>query len=1060
MKFKLIIVSLFLTLSLSAQVKYSTTKTYWNFRTSNVTGQKPVSADFTGVTNGRMHNTADSVIWISTSGTISIAYSFYPYSTNKARIYPVVTGTSARYGTPKYQTTIRTSTIRNNVPLSSDFTDATVMCINWTDSLVYQKVSGVITRTWKIYAYNPLPVTTSCTYTYGPWGDCQTNGTRTRTLLSTSPSGCTGTPILSESCTYTPPVCTYTYSTWGTCQSNGTQSRTVVSSSPAGCTGTPVLTQNCTYIPPTCTYTYSAWGACQSDSSQTRTVIDSTPGGCLGTPVLKQKCNYVAPDCSYTYSSWSECSIDGKQTRTIISATPGGCYGIPVLTQNCTYVPPACTYTYSDWGTCQSNNTQTRTVISSSPNPCTGNPVLSQSCVYVPPTCTYTYSDWGTCVNNVQTRTVVSSSPTGCAGTPVLSQSCTSVVPYGAHNYYFSSSTGSDSYSATQAHSSATPWKSITKLNAIAGTLLPGDSILFKSGDTFTGTLSPRTSGNSTSSIVFSSYGTGSQPIITGFTTITGWTNYGGGIYSKVITPTSSPRIVTIDGKQYAMGRCPNSGWLYFESHTGTTAITDNQLTGSPSWVGAEVVIRKNDWDISHYPITAHATTTLTFTGNTGTLTDNYGYYIQNSLSALDQYGEWYYNPSNTTLYVYFGAVDPSTKTVQVTTIDKLVTFTSGLNYITFNNLSFKGSNVAAIWGSVNNYIAVKNCSVDFSGNIGLRFGYCSNITIDNCTINHSNDQGIATWSTSNNVTIKNCTVKNTEIIPAHGVSDHMSGVGIFSYQGDNILIKSNSIDSTSYCGIIMGGNNQIVRKNVITNSLLNKQDGAGIYYGMQATYSNMTIDSNIVLHSVGGEGGKPAGTVTNGASGIYIDYGTTGGVTIKNNTVANCSGHGIFDHASSNLTITGNTCYNNVKQLNFQETPSLGVSITGLTVKNNKFIAKESTQLVFWGRLNTGNVWTGVGTLDSNYYARPISDATPFKAMVNVWDIIAQSLATFKGLTGQDSHSVGSPFAVSSTSNILFDYTTTTSKTVIGLTGYKDLNNNSVTSYTLQPYTSIILLK
>ncbi|HJW96934.1 MAG TPA: hypothetical protein VJ485_02115 [archaeon] len=53
-------------------------------------------------------------------------------------------------------------------------------------------------------------------------------------------------PLRSE-----PPVqsCTYTYSAWGVCQSNNTQTRTVISSSPAGCTGTPILTQSCIYTP-------------------------------------------------------------------------------------------------------------------------------------------------------------------------------------------------------------------------------------------------------------------------------------------------------------------------------------------------------------------------------------------------------------------------------------------------------------------------------------------------------------------------------------------------------------------------------------------------------------------------------------------------------------------------------------------------------------------------------------------------------------------------------------------------------------------------------------------
>ena len=47
-----------------------------------------------------------------------------------------------------------------------------------------------------------------------------------------------------------PAACTYVYSAWGECI-NGQQTRTVISASPAGCVGTPVLTQSCTLPPPT-----------------------------------------------------------------------------------------------------------------------------------------------------------------------------------------------------------------------------------------------------------------------------------------------------------------------------------------------------------------------------------------------------------------------------------------------------------------------------------------------------------------------------------------------------------------------------------------------------------------------------------------------------------------------------------------------------------------------------------------------------------------------------------------------------------------------------------------
>ena len=46
----------------------------------------------------------------------------------------------------------------------------------------------------------------ACVYTYSAWGACQPNGTQIRTVLTTTPSICTGTPTTSQSCVYGAPV--------------------------------------------------------------------------------------------------------------------------------------------------------------------------------------------------------------------------------------------------------------------------------------------------------------------------------------------------------------------------------------------------------------------------------------------------------------------------------------------------------------------------------------------------------------------------------------------------------------------------------------------------------------------------------------------------------------------------------------------------------------------------------------------------------------------------------------------------------------------------------------
>jgi hypothetical protein len=120
-------------------------------------------------------------------------------------------------------------------------------------------------------------------------------------------------------------MCTYTYSDWSPCQPDNTQTRTVISSSPPGCVGTPVLSQPCTYVPPTCTYTYSDWSACQPNNTQTRTVISSSPPGCVGTPVLSQACTYVPPTCTYSISPTSQPFGPDGGTGNLTVNAPNGC---------------------------------------------------------------------------------------------------------------------------------------------------------------------------------------------------------------------------------------------------------------------------------------------------------------------------------------------------------------------------------------------------------------------------------------------------------------------------------------------------------------------------------------------------------------------------------------------------------------------------------------------------------------------------------------------------------------------------------------------------------------
>jgi hypothetical protein len=82
-----------------------------------------------------------------------------------------------------------------------------------------------------------------------------------------------------------------------------------------------------------------------------------------------------------------------------------------------------------------------------------------------------------------------------------------------ARKIYVSSSTGDDSRTITQAQNQSTPWASLAKVqSSLTSSITAGDSILFKKGDKFAGSINIQ----SKTGLYFGSYGTGDKPLFWG----------------------------------------------------------------------------------------------------------------------------------------------------------------------------------------------------------------------------------------------------------------------------------------------------------------------------------------------------------------------------------------------------------------------------------------------------------------------------------------------------------------------------------------------------------------
>ena len=564
---------------------------------------------------------------------------------------------------------------------------------------------------------------------------------------------------------------------------------------------------------------------------------------------------------------------------------------------------------------------------------------------------------------------------------------CASIV--NAKNFYISA-TGSDTNSGL---TSTSPWKSISKINS--STYLSGDSILFKSGDTFYGTLTPTTNG-----VSFSSYGSGAKPIVTGLTTITSFANLGNNIWEAVVPGgLATLNMVVINGVLTPMGRYPNAntangGYNTYESFVDNISITDNQLTSSPNFTGADLVVRKVDFATARTTITSHSGTKLNFSVPAGSsFTTGYGYFLENSLATLDQNGEWFYDAATGKIKLFYTSTPPA---IQVATLTNLVSMLNSPGYtrnqISFNGIAFKGCEDILLNLSYCNNMTIDNCDFSFAGVNAIEHRNMNSFLIQNSNFNDINMIGMheSNPGSGNGVTIQYNTIRRIGIYPgmiSKAVKYHegSSSTGI-NIGSTNLLIKQNTIDSVGYNGIsiVKTKNNQIIRKNSVSNFCFIKNDGGGIYNsgirGDVLPTINPIIDSNFIFNSLNAGSGttKPNNPHTRG---IYLDASSSN-VNILNNSIFDCY-EGIYISQAQNIVIRGNTVYDAGSYIPANNTFSSQMSILDANdgyqhtrknkITNNIFFSKDAHQLPYY-QDDRYNGLDSIGIIDSNYYANPLN--------------------------------------------------------------------------------------
>lgn len=648
--------------------------------------------------------------------------------------------------------------------------------------------------------------------------------------------------------------------------------------------------------------------------------------------------------------------------------------------------------------------------------------------------------------------------------------------------YYFSTSDGDDSRTSVEAQSPATPWQTITKLNSFFSSLVAGDSVLFKCGDTFYGSITATKSGTAGAPITFGSYDSGDMPVITGFEDVLAFTSLGGNLWqstSAVSTLATLNMVLSLGFNFQPIGKWPASGYSTIGSHTGgdNAAGTAASITGATplpdDFTGGEVVIRKRHWIIDRATITSQAGDTLNYVNPSiyGSF-DGWGFFVQNHQDACSVDGNWWYDSASKKVGIYnTGGAPTDTKVVNV---DILVNI-GAQAYLTFTGLRFDGSNSAHFSISSGHHLIFAGCEFNYAGiNVFAVQTAAHDISVLTSTTDRVNNNFINAGGSQNWTIIGN---QITRIGMAAGMGQSKDGayIGIYNI-GSGSVVQYNDIEETGYNGIDFRGGNIQILNNLINGFCNVKDDGGGIYtYTGPGTtvYALRTVDHNIILN--GGDGDSSAGTNTahRDAFGIYMD-GNSSQVDITSNTIAHCGSAGIFFNAAHDIRAVDNTVFNcaltaGAQIVEVYPTVTATAPVRNLTVVGNKFVSKESTQLVASFKTNEANMsqWPLALTnanFNNNFYARPVNEDAETMEIIRAAGTLTTDIPGWAAASGGnlDNSSNSSPITVADPSDIRFEVNPSSDPVTVflGTDTYIDLAGVGYTGdVELGPWDSLILL-
>ncbi len=376
---------------------------------------------------------------------------------------------------------------------------------------------------------------------------------------------------------------------------------------------------------------------------------------------------------------------------------------------------------------------------------------------------------------------------------------------------YYVSNAGDDSLSGT---TEAAAFKTLSHVTKKA---VSGDKIFLRRGDIFRDSADFKVS-----NLTIDAYGDAGKPIpvVSGSNQITGWQLHSGSIYKASYRGSSG--YLFVNGSLVKIARYPNNGWLRTKSWTensdGTnTVITTESLLNHPRntnsyWNGANIRWHRHSWWFETRTVTSYSSSgqiTLDqkslihiMPGNM----DGWGFYLDNKLQELDSPGEFFYDSTAGTIYLWAPEnANPNDLVVEMSARMLGVGISGSVRNTKFSyqkDCGLKIGNASTVENCVFEGIGSDQGGTALKGNWGA-----AGSVIRGCTFKNNFDVAIS-WNqnpASAAVTvIERDTLLNSGTVDGYGGSGSWHAAAIIISNGSGIKIQHNLIDGSGYAAIIL----------------------------------------------------------------------------------------------------------------------------------------------------------------------------------------------------------------------------------------------------------------